>query len=66
VDTSDWEPGRSPADLIVTVLDGVSRHGDGAIVLMHSWPDVTAAVLAELIARLRGQDAGLVGVDELG
>lgn len=66
VDTTDWEPGRSPADLIVTVLDGVSRHGDGAIVLMHSWPDVTAAVLAELVARLRGQDARLVGVDELG
>ncbi|MDX6522710.1 MAG: peptidoglycan-N-acetylglucosamine deacetylase [Gaiellales bacterium] len=66
VDTNDWEPGRSPADLIVTVLDGVSRHGDGAIVLMHSWPDVTAAVLAELVARLRGQDAQLVGVDELG
>jgi peptidoglycan/xylan/chitin deacetylase (PgdA/CDA1 family) len=66
VDTNDWEPGRSPADLIVTVLDGVSRHGDGAIVLMHSWPDVTAAVLAELVARLRGQDARLVGVDELG
>ena len=66
VDTNDWEPGRSPADLIVTVLDGVSRHGDGAIVLMHSWPDVTAAVLAELVARLRGRDARLVGVDELG
>ena len=66
VDTNDWEPGRSPADLIVTVLDGVSRHGDGAIVLMHSWPDVTAAVLAELVARLRGQDARLVGVDERG
>jgi peptidoglycan/xylan/chitin deacetylase (PgdA/CDA1 family) len=66
IDTTDWEPGRNPADLIVTVLDGFHRHGDGGIVLMHSWPDVTAAVLGDLIDRLRAQGATLVGVDQLG
>jgi peptidoglycan-N-acetylglucosamine deacetylase len=65
IDTTDWEPGRTPADMIVTVLDGLRRHGDGAVVLMHSWPDVTAAVLGDLVDHLRQEGADLVGVDEL-
>jgi peptidoglycan/xylan/chitin deacetylase (PgdA/CDA1 family) len=65
IDTTDWEPGRTPADMIVTVLDGLGRHGDGAVVLMHSWPDVTAAVVGDLIDHLRQEGADLVGVDEL-
>jgi peptidoglycan/xylan/chitin deacetylase (PgdA/CDA1 family) len=66
IDTTDWEPARTPADMIVTVLDGLRRHGDGAIVLMHSWPDVTASVLGDLVDHLRDEGADLVGVDELG
>ncbi len=66
IDTTDWEPGRSPADMILTVLDGMREHGDGAVVLMHSWPDVTAAVIGDLVDHLREQGANLVGVDELG
>lgn len=66
IDTTDWEPGRTPADMIVTVLDGLRRNGDGAIVLMHSWPDVTAAVIGDLVDHLRQEGADLVGVDELG
>ena len=65
IDTTDWEPGRTPADMIVTVLDGLRTHGDGAVVLMHSWPDVTAAVLGDLVDHLRQEGADLVGVDEL-
>jgi peptidoglycan/xylan/chitin deacetylase (PgdA/CDA1 family) len=66
IDTTDWEPGRTPAEMIVTVLDGMRQHGDGAVILAHSWPDVTAAVIGEMIDRLREQGAELVGVDELG
>jgi peptidoglycan/xylan/chitin deacetylase (PgdA/CDA1 family) len=66
IDTTDWETGRTPADMIVTVLDGLRTHGDGAIVLMHSWPDVTAAVIGDLVDHLRQEGAELVGVDELG
>jgi peptidoglycan/xylan/chitin deacetylase (PgdA/CDA1 family) len=66
IDTNDWEPGRTPAEMIVMVLDGMRAHGDGAVVLMHSWPDVTASVVGELVDRIRGEGADLVGVDELG
>ena len=62
----DWEPGRVPADLVEHVLDGYVREGDGGIVLMHSWPDVTAAALPELLDRLRAAGADLVGVEQLG
>ena len=65
IDTTDWEPGRTPADMIVTVLDGLRTHGDGAVVLMHSWPDVTAAVIGDLVDHLRQEGADLVGVDEV-
>jgi peptidoglycan-N-acetylglucosamine deacetylase len=65
VDTNDWEPGRTPAEMIVAVLDGVHANGDGAIVLTHSWPDVTAAVIGELVDRLHDDGTVLVGVDEL-
>lgn len=65
IDTHDWEPGRTPAEIITTVVEGQARHGDGAIVLMHCWPDPTHAALPELIERLRRAGADLVGVDEL-
>jgi hypothetical protein len=52
--------------MIVTVLDGLRTRGDGAIVLMHSWPDVTAAVIGDLVDHLRQEGTELVGVDELG
>jgi peptidoglycan-N-acetylglucosamine deacetylase len=62
----DWEPGRTPADLVEQVLEGHARGGDGGIVLLHSWPDVTAAAMPELLERLRGAGADLVGVEQLG
>ena len=66
IDPFDWDPGRTPADLVERVLDGHAREGDGGIALMHSWPDVTAAALPELIERLRRAGADLVGVEQLG
>jgi len=66
IDPFDWEPGRTPADLVERVVDGHAREGDGGIALMHSWPDVTAAALPELIDRLRRAGADLVGVEQLG
>ena len=65
IDTHDWEPGRTPADIITAVVEGHSRHGDGAIVLMHGWPDPTHTALPELIDRLRRGGAELVGMDDL-
>ena len=40
-------------------------HGDGAILLLHTWPDPVAPALAEIVERLRAEGARFVGVDEL-
>jgi peptidoglycan/xylan/chitin deacetylase (PgdA/CDA1 family) len=61
----DWEPGRSTNDTVARVVDGATEQGDGAVVLLHSWPDPTADGLAEIIRRLEGAGASLVTVDEL-
>jgi peptidoglycan-N-acetylglucosamine deacetylase len=66
IDTEDWEPGRTQDEFVERVLGGHAEQGDGGIVLMHSWPDVTAAALPALLARLREAGAQPVGVDELG
>ncbi|HEX7525254.1 MAG TPA: polysaccharide deacetylase family protein, partial [Gaiellaceae bacterium] len=52
-ETDDWQTGRDAGALIETVVQGCRDLGDGARVLLHSWPDVTAAALPEMIVCLR-------------
>ena len=52
VDTEDWQPGRTADELTTIVVDGATRRGDGAVVLMHSWPDPTAVALPEIVRQL--------------
>jgi peptidoglycan/xylan/chitin deacetylase (PgdA/CDA1 family) len=61
----DWTDERDADDLVETIVAGAVACGDGARVLLHSWPDVTAATLPRIIARLREAGAELVRVDEL-
>lgn len=65
VNPEDWNPDNSPADIIRTVVDGVVEHGDGAVVLHHTWPNQTLAAIPEIVSQLRGSGAILVGLDEL-
>jgi len=66
VEVYEWEPGRSAREVVATAVDGVSARGDGAIVLLHTWPDPVAPALAEIVERLRGAGSRFVRVDELG
>lgn len=65
VELYEWEPGRTAHEIADRVVAGVAGHGDGAIVLLHSWPDAVAPGLSEAIDRLREQDVRFVRVDEL-
>jgi peptidoglycan/xylan/chitin deacetylase (PgdA/CDA1 family) len=65
-DTDDWEHGRLGAELVETVVDGCREAGDGARVLLHSWPDVTAAALPKLLDVLRRERLQLVRLDVFG
>jgi peptidoglycan/xylan/chitin deacetylase (PgdA/CDA1 family) len=61
----DWEPERDPNALANTLLDGVSRCGGEAVVLLHTWPLSTLEALPAIIRRLRAGGSEFVGVDEL-
>jgi len=65
VEVYDWDPGRSARELVDKAVEGVRRRGDGAIVLLHTWPDPVAPALAEMVERLRAEGASFVRVDEL-
>jgi peptidoglycan/xylan/chitin deacetylase (PgdA/CDA1 family) len=61
----DWHRGRTGRGVEETVVSGATSHGDGAIVLLHTWPDATAAALPGIVSRLRAAGADLVRVDQL-
>lgn len=61
----DWEPTRTADDVERTTLDGVAGRGDGAVVLLHTWPASTAESLPAILDRLGDAGAGFVTIDEL-
>jgi peptidoglycan-N-acetylglucosamine deacetylase len=65
VEPDDWRPERTPADLERLVIDGALAHGDGAVVLLHSWPPATIAALPAILAGLADAGARMVGLDEV-
>jgi peptidoglycan/xylan/chitin deacetylase (PgdA/CDA1 family) len=44
---------------------GAVARGDGAVLLMHSWPRVMPEALASAISQLRDDGAEFVTIDEL-
>jgi peptidoglycan/xylan/chitin deacetylase (PgdA/CDA1 family) len=65
VAADDWESTRSEAVIVSDVVDGVLAHGDGAVVLFHSWPEVTPRALDAVVARLAAAGAEFCRIDQL-
>jgi peptidoglycan/xylan/chitin deacetylase (PgdA/CDA1 family) len=65
VEAEDWEPWRTARDIADDVVAGVAQHGDGAIVLLHTWPSGTAGGLPLALDGLARLDAEFVTVAEL-
>ena len=61
----DWEPWRSGEDVERDAVRGALEHGDGAVVLLHTWPAPTADAVPGIIRGLLASGADLVGIDEL-
>jgi peptidoglycan-N-acetylglucosamine deacetylase len=66
VELEDWEAYRTGQAIAADCLDGVRVHGDGAVVLLHTWPGGTVDAVGPIVAGLRDLGATFVGVDELG
>ena len=61
----DWEPWRAAEDIAREAIDGAGRHGDGAVILLHTWPDKTADALPTIVDGLRTAGCDLVRLDAL-
>jgi peptidoglycan-N-acetylglucosamine deacetylase len=65
VDPQDWDVSRDAATVESAVVDGVLEGAKDAVVLLHSWPDATAAALPLIVPRLRAEAVTFVGLDDL-
>lgn len=65
VAVDDWEPSRSASEVEGDVVAGVQSHGDGAVVLLHTWPGATRGAIGPIIDRLREAGAELCRIDQL-
>jgi peptidoglycan/xylan/chitin deacetylase (PgdA/CDA1 family) len=65
VSLEDWEPHRTGPAIVADALVQTPRHGDGAVVLFHSWPPGTLDALPALIHGLRERGATFVTIAEL-
>jgi peptidoglycan/xylan/chitin deacetylase (PgdA/CDA1 family) len=63
VELEDWEPWRAAAEIADDAVKGALAHGDGAIVLLHTWPGHTADAVPQILARLRAEGARFVPID---
>jgi peptidoglycan/xylan/chitin deacetylase (PgdA/CDA1 family) len=65
VEPKEWDVGRTGLIVERFVLDAVDRRGDGAVVLLHTWPEAALEALPAIVAGLRSRGANLVTVAEL-
>lgn len=65
VELQDWEPWRTAKAIAADAVKHAMTHGDGAVVLLHTWPAPTAEALPAIVSGLRERGAELVTVDAL-
>jgi peptidoglycan/xylan/chitin deacetylase (PgdA/CDA1 family) len=65
IDAEDWEPVRAASAIADDAVSGARAHGDGAVVLLHTWPQHTANALTSVVERLEDAGAQSVGIDQL-
>jgi peptidoglycan/xylan/chitin deacetylase (PgdA/CDA1 family) len=65
LELDDWEPWTTVDRLAEAAVAGALEHGDGAVVLLHTWPASTADAIPMILDRLAAADAQFVPVDAL-
>lgn len=65
VAAEDWEPSRTGDAIEADLVTGARAHGDGTVILLHTWPSGTLAAIPGTVARLRERGATFVRVDAL-
>lgn len=65
VELEDWEPWATAERVADEAVSGSLQHGDGAIVLLHTWPAPTAEALPAILSQLTRAGGRFVRLDEL-
>lgn len=65
VEAEDWEPWRTGQAIAADVVTGVREHGDGAVVLLHTWPGGTGEGLPLILEGLAALGCSFVTIDQL-
>ncbi|HTG48160.1 MAG TPA: polysaccharide deacetylase family protein [Actinomycetota bacterium] len=65
VELEDWEAHRTGEAITADGLRGTLEHGDGAVVLLHTWPAGTGDAVGPLVDGLREAGATFVTVADL-
>ena len=65
VELEDWEPWRTGEAIAADGVAGATTHGDGAVVLLHTWPGGTGDAVGPLIQGLAEAGATFVRLDAL-
>jgi peptidoglycan/xylan/chitin deacetylase (PgdA/CDA1 family) len=65
VEVEDWEPWRTGDAIARDAIAGARARGDGALVLLHTWPAGTAEAIGTMLVGLRGLGANFVTIDQL-
>ena len=65
LELDDWEPRTTGDGLADAAVAGALARGDGAVVLLHTWPASTADAIPAILERLAAADARFVAVDAL-
>ena len=61
----DWDPGRRAEQIVADAVLGCATAGDGAIVLLHTWPPQALEALPAMIDALRAAGVAFVDVSQL-
>jgi len=62
----DWEPGRTADRVASDVVEAARAFGDGAVVLLHTWPVSALEALPRILDQLGRAGGRFVTVEELG
>jgi peptidoglycan/xylan/chitin deacetylase (PgdA/CDA1 family) len=65
VEANDWLTRATACRMAALIVGGAKEHGDGAIVLLHTWSPPVAAAVAIAVRELTDAGATFVRVDEL-
>jgi peptidoglycan-N-acetylglucosamine deacetylase len=65
VEPKEWRTTASSSGVTNAIVEGCLAHGDGAIVLLHTWPRTVGHALPQAIGRLREAGGELVRLSEL-